>query len=120
MQIPCVHFFWYYPWDLRFSADQTPLEFDFQVKGRSWGAPEDIAKGQRQVRGAGPGLEKRQCTLQICLSADLAGKQPKPCLLMRGGGRISALERESYNDGVVVIFQKCAWFDREVAKAWVT
>ena len=66
----------------------------------------------------GAGLEKRQCSLQVCFSPDA------DCcctgFLFRGTGkRISADEKAAYHPSVDVYWQQCAWVDREVAVQWV-
>ena len=108
-----------YDWAHRYSANQTPLEFDFSSKGKSWYNAEDIEAGNYQIVGPGSGLAKRQATLQLCYSCNLTQPQPRPCVLFRGLGRISALERAAYAPGVKVLWQAKAWFDREVAEQWI-
>ena len=49
------------------------------------------------VRGSVSGSEKRQATLQICVSGDLSKSQPDLCIILRGSGtRISELEQAHY------------------------
>ena len=52
-----------------------------------------------------PGLEKRQCTLQICFRPE--GKQPRISVIFCGLGKpISAVEKASWHPDVDVYFQK--------------
>src|SRR3546814_20678810 len=57
-----------------------------------------------------PGLEKRQCTLQLCCRAD--GSQPKGAIIFRGTGkRVSKLEQEMWDQRVDVYWQANAWVE---------
>ena len=70
------------------------------------------------VSTPGSGLEKRQCTLQVCFSAE--DNLIKIEIIFRGTGqRISKIEKESYHAGVDVYFQKNAWADLEFSLEWV-
>ena len=51
----------------RFTRDQVPLPFDMSG-GRAW----SFDTKSSQTIGAGPGLEKRQATLDLCFSGDLS------------------------------------------------
>ena len=120
----------YLPWQ-RLNVDQVPLPFvndmdyTYEVKGAKRVA----------INQGGPSLSKRQATGQLCFRPveppkpkDAAAlqqyskellKQPAPCILFRGQGNITQEERDAYPEGLVVIFQKCAWVDRLVALDWV-
>ena len=72
------------------------------------------------VSTPGSGLEKRQCSLQVCFSAE--DNQMKIEIIFRGtsgGKRISTVEKQSYHQGVDVYWQKCAWADLEVSLEWI-
>ena len=94
--------------------------------GALWGArplarcsPEDVASGCHKVAGAGAGRDKRECTLQLCFSADLTQPQPRLSIIFRGKGQISAVERSRYPDDVAVLFQPKAWMDRATVRKWI-
>ena len=85
----------------------------------------------------GPSLGKRQATGQVCFRpmvppptgcTDAQARalyhahlkeQPSPCIIFRGQGNITELEREAYPEDLVVLWQAKAWVDRPVAKEWV-
>ena len=66
----------------RFNVDQCPLPFVITTK-RTY---ELVQKGDRYykvwISQPGSGLEKRQCTLQVCFHP--TGKQPKLAIIFRG------------------------------------
>ena len=104
----------------RFNADQVPCQFDFQSSGKSWASPEDLETKSFKIKGAGQNLERRQFTLQICVSADPDQVQPPPCIIFRGtGNRIPVSERAQYADGVHVLWQHVAWMDRPTMAQWL-
>ena len=105
----------------RFNVDQSPLPFAIDTK-KTYERIEPKNKENRNknvwVSQPAPGLEKRQCTLQICFRPD--GQQPKIAIIFRGQGkRLSAVEKESWHPDVDVYFQKNAWADTEFCVNWV-
>ncbi|KAK3277022.1 hypothetical protein CYMTET_14945 [Cymbomonas tetramitiformis] len=81
-------------------------------------------KGSKEVwinTPSGSSLEKRQCTLQVCYAADARGRaQCRLALIFRGlGQRITALEKESWDERVDVYFQANAWADRDFCLKWL-
>jgi hypothetical protein len=110
-----------------FSLDQVPLPFasDDPI------TLEYIGTRRVWIKQLGSGLEKRQCTLQLCIRP--IGKQCEPCLLFRGAasfkpkkdGDKSQLQkaRESeeaeYDPDVFVVWQKKAWADLAASLVWV-
>ena len=66
----------------------------------------------------GAGIDKRQCSLQICFSPE--GKQHPLGIVFRGAEkRISQDERSFLHKDVHVLFQENAWVDTKVAVDWV-
>ena len=57
----------------RFTRDQIPLPFDL-CGGKAWYHDSKTS----QCISAGPGLDKRQATLDLMLSGDLSEEQPPP------------------------------------------
>ncbi len=97
------------------NVDQSPLPFAF-LSGKTY-----ESKGQKDVwvRGAGSGLDKRQCTLQAAVSADGVNRF-KPVIVFRGTGqRIKASEKQSYDSRVITRFQEKAWVDEAEMKWWI-
>jgi hypothetical protein len=87
--------------------DQSPLAFEF-LKGRTlaW-------RGDRTVtlKGAKSGWDKRQCTLQIYVSADGVDRC-KPLLMFKGGVKEDSrrrAKRKKYHHSVIVIFNEKAY-----------
>lgn len=99
-----------------FNVDQVPLPFvvddgitmDFVGAERVW------------VKQLGSGLDKRQCTLQLCIRAE--GEQPKPCLIFRGQPhkrtKDQKEEAKGYDSDVYVLWQKSAWADGATCLKW--
>jgi hypothetical protein len=102
-----------------YDVDQVPLPFastntrtlEYAGTKRVW------------IKGAGSGLEKRQCTLQLLIRAE--GRQPKPCLIFRGnpspkGHHLKLREEEAkhYDEDVRVMWQRKAWADTDTCVAW--
>ena len=65
----------------------------------------------------GNGLDKTQCTLQLCISPD--GECIPPAVIFRGKGNISEKERNAYDKRMHVYWQQNAWMDGAVAQSWV-
>lgn len=104
----------------RLNVDQSPLPFAVTTK-RTY---EYIGEGEEQrnhkvwISQPGSGLDKRQCTLQVCFRP--TGGQPKIGIIFRGTGkRISADEKEAYHPDVDICFQENAWADTNVSVEWV-
>ena len=104
----------------RLNVDQSPLPFAVTTK-RTY---EYIGEGEEQrnhkvwISQPGSGLDKRQCTLQVCFRP--TGGQPKIGIIFRGTGkRISADEKEAYHPDVDIYFQENAWADTNVSVEWV-
>jgi hypothetical protein len=64
----------------------------------------------------GSGLEKRQCSLQVCLRGD--GEQPRMAIIFRSKGRLTPEEKAAWSPEVDVYFQKNAWADTAVSVEW--
>lgn len=62
----------------RFTRDQVPLPFDL-TGGKAWF--HDLKTSQ--TVSAGAGLDKRQATLDLMISGDLASEQPDPALIFK-------------------------------------
>ena len=79
----------------------------------------DVGRHDRVWVGQpGSGLEKRQCTLQLCLSPE--DNHVKAEIIFRGTGkRISPHEKAAYHKDVAIFWQKNAWADTEVSVEWV-
>ena len=76
-------------------------------------------KGGKRVRISQPssGLEKRQCTLQLCFGP--GERVYKPVVIFRGTGkRINAVEKAAWHKGVEVYWQACAWADSAFCNSW--
>ena len=102
------------------NVDQVPLPFsstdpvtlEFIGVKRVW------------IKQPGAGLDKRQCTLQLCIRA--LGEQPKPVLIFRGMARHKrqcdrdkrAAEEAQYDTDCYVLWQKKAWADTDTCIAW--
>jgi hypothetical protein len=84
--------------------DQSPLSFELTSTGRTYDH-----KGNNTVflKGGPGGWEKRNCTLQIAVTAD-GHMNIKPLLMYAGkpgaGNRTRQLEVKEYHKGVDVIF----------------
>ena len=64
------------------------------------------------VSNPGSGLEKRQCTFQVCFSAE--DNSTRIEIVFRGksdGKYINEIEKQSYHKGVNVYWQANAWMD---------
>ena len=70
------------------------------------------------VRHPGSGLEKRQATLQLCLSPE--DNHVKAEIIFRGTGKcIKSHEKAAYHKDVAIFWQKNAWADTDVCVEWV-
>ena len=78
----------------------------------------DQHKEKVWISQPGSGLDKRQCSLQVCVRPK--GTQPRLGIIFRGKGlRISDAERNSYHKDVNVYFQENAWADTKFSVKWV-
>jgi hypothetical protein len=99
---------------MRYNADQVPFNLDNSGR-RTYVKPQlDVA-----VITGQPGSEKRFGTLQVCLHAGKYSVQPPLTIIFRGK-REDYFERERhlYHPDVCVLFQKCAWMDKQMAMRW--
>ena len=109
-----------YPLRCRFNVDQIPLAFDMGA-GTTW---ETTGVKRCWIKKHLAGLDKRFCTIQLCISseANLQGKQPvKICIIFRSnskGRRIKKSEIARYDRRVAILWQKKAWADRETCLEW--
>ena len=105
----------------RFNVDQSPLPFAIDTK-KTYERIEPRNPENRYkkvwIQQPGSGLEKRQCTLQVCFRPN--GEQPRIAIIFRGQGkRITEAEKDSWHKDVDVYFQKCAWADTNFCVEWV-
>ncbi|MEO0683927.1 MAG: hypothetical protein AAFY76_02490 [Cyanobacteria bacterium J06649_11] len=102
----------------RFNVDQSPLPFAVETK-RTY---EIIEKKQSKnhkvwISQPGSGLDKRQCTLQVCFRP--TGEQPRIAVIFRGKGKLGDDEKKAWHQDVDVYFQQNAWADTEFSLKWV-
>ena len=103
-----------FPPEFRFNVDQSPCPFVFDSSRTYHHITEDQHNEKVWISQPGAGLDKRQCSLQICFSTE--GKQPPLGIVLRGAGkRISEDDHSSWHKDVHVFFQENAW----VAVDWV-
>ena len=82
----------------RFNVDQSPMPFAIDSKRtyHLYEPGEDQNKSKVWISQPGSGLDKRQCTLQICFRPE--GQQPKIAIIFRGKGkRISQDEKDAWH-----------------------
>jgi hypothetical protein len=101
----------------RYHMDQIPLPFVFESKRTLH------LKGESDVpirHPHGSGLEKRQCTVQLCIRAE-GPQHVRPMLIFRGLGQVSRSELDFYAamTDIVVVWQPKAWADRRVMMDWL-
>jgi hypothetical protein len=97
--------------------DQSPLAFEF-LKGKTY-----AKRGERTIllKGAKSGWDKRQCTLQIYVSADRVACC-KPLMMFKGkpkGDYRRRAEAKKYHPSVVVIFNEKAYANTSNLIDWV-
>ena len=63
-------------------------------------------------------LDKRQCTLQLCIHTEEPQNIP-PAVIFRGEGNVPASEKAAYDKRVHVYWQTNAWLESELALEWV-
>lgn len=102
----------------RFNVDQVPLPFAIDTKTTYEEPAPKANRKDHKVHLAIPssGLDKRQCSLQVCFSP--VADKCRIAIIFRGKGKVTKDERLAYHKGVDVYFQKCAWVDREIACQW--
>ncbi len=103
----------------RLNVDQSPLPFACDVKRiyHMFDSDEDKKMSKVRISQPGSGLDKRQCTLQICFSP--VGQQPQLAIIFRGKGkRISDDEKAAWHEDVDVYFQENGWADTAFSVEW--
>lgn len=106
--------------DRRLNVDQVPLPFAID-KSKTYILP--VPTSERRdyrtwVSTSGSGLDKRQCTLQICFSP--GNTKIKIAIIFRGKGkRITDDELKAYHRDVDVYWQTNAWADTEFSVNWI-
>ena len=89
--------------ECRLNVDQSPSPFVFDSNRTYHQSTEDQVNEKVWILKPGAGLDKRQCSLQICFSSE--GKQPPLGIVFRGAGkRISEDERSYWHKDVHVFF----------------
>ena len=104
----------------RFNVDQSPLPFCVNMKKTYHKF--DEGKSHRHdkvwISQPGSGLDKRQCTLQVCFRP--TGVQPKLAIIFRGTGkRLSDDEKMAWHPDVDIYFQENSWVDTAFSMDWV-
>lgn len=101
----------------RINVDQSPMPFAMNPK-RTYELVEENGRYHKVwIAQPGNGLEKRQCTLQVCFNP--AGDQPRLAIIFRGKGkRISDEEKLAWHKDIDVYFQENAWADTEFSVKW--
>ena len=86
------------------NVDQSPLPFAVNMKRTNHRFEEGANPRQEKVwiSQPGSGLDKRQCTLQVCFSP--VGPQPKLGIIFRGKGKLSQEEKDSWHPSVDIFF----------------
>ena len=103
----------------RFSVDQVPMPFAIDSKTTYKVNLSKAEKGDHGVWVANPGsgLDKPQCTLQVCISPE---SKVRIASIFRGSGkRISGDEINAYHSDVDVYWQEKAWADIKFSVEWV-
>ena len=104
----------------RFDVDQVPLPFAIdKSKTYDLHVPTAERRDYRTwVSTPGSGLDKRQCTLQICFSP--GDTKIRIAIIFRGKGkRITDDELKAYHKDVDIYWQTNAWADTEFSVNWV-
>ena len=78
---------------------------------------EDQVNEKVWISQPGAGLDKRQCSLQICFRSE-GNRPPLGIVFRRAGKRISEDERSSWHKDVYFFFQENARVDTKVAVDW--
>ena len=100
----------------RLNLDQVPLPFVLDNK-TTYETP--LGRNEKcWIACPGSGLDKRQCSLQICFSPE--NNQVRTEIIFRGTGKnIKQMEKRSYHKSVDVFWQRNAWADTQVSCEWV-
>ena len=90
---------------MRYNLDQVPMAFCLQTNNTY--EKGDVGRYERVwCANPGSGLDKRQCTLQVCFSPE--NNQLKIEVIFRGSGqRIKAQEQAAYHRSVDVYWYVC-------------
>ena len=103
----------------RFNVDQVPMPFAIDSK-RTYEV--NLPKGEKRdhrvwIANPGSGFEKRQCTLQVCISPE---SKVRIAIIFRGSGkRISSDEIKTYHPDVDIYWQDNTWADTKFSVEWV-
>ena len=100
----------------RLNVDQVPLPFSLDCD-KTYEVPSVGKYDKVWIRQPGAGLEKRQCTLQLCFSPD-AKMKIKPSIIFRGQGKVSKNEIDAYHQDVDIYWQGSAWADSNFCSEW--
>ena len=103
----------------RFNVDQVPMSFAIDTKSTyEVNVPKEDRRNHRVwVAHPGSGLEKRQCTLQVCTSPEC---KVRIAIIFRSSEkRISSDEIKAYHPDVDVYWQGNAWADTTLSVEWV-
>lgn len=97
--------------------DQVPLPFALD-KTTTYESKEIGHDDKVWVATPGSGLDKRQCTLQMCFSPE--DNNCRIDIIFRGSGkRIADEEKQLYHKDVDVYWQKNAWADLDFSLEWI-
>ena len=110
-----------WPMKNRWSLDQVPAGFFAPTSTYE-------LKGARRVHIASNGSadSHRECTLQVCIRAYKNSSlprhgQPKLVIAFKGKGkRISDVEKNQYNENVIVMWDPKAWYNSKMCNEWAT
>ncbi|CEP03512.1 C2H2-type domain-containing protein [Plasmodiophora brassicae] len=96
-----------------FNFDEVPLPFVSDGDRRT---VDDVGAKRVWIRQPGPGDEKRQATLFLCIGAD-CDVQPRPHVIFRGKGTqiLRGDEPNQWDSRVSVHFQENGWVDTKTA-----
>ena len=97
----------------RFNVDQVPMPLPMTTKQLR----KSIYRKPKSVTYPGSGLDKCQCTLQVCISPE---SKVRIAIIFGGSGkRISAYEIKVYDPDVDVYWLEKAWADTKFSVKWV-
>ena len=103
-----------WPPNRRYNVDQVPCPFVIN-QDQTY---EERGSTSVWISQPGSGLDKRQCTLQLCIQPQEPQKIP-PAVIFRGKGNVSPIEKAAYHKNVHVYWQNNAWMDGVVAMDWI-
>eukprot|EP00112_Aurelia_sp_Birch-Aquarium-sp1_P024456 Seg7753.1 transcript_id=Seg7753.1/GoldUCD/mRNA.D3Y31 product="hypothetical protein" protein_id=Seg7753.1/GoldUCD/D3Y31 len=98
----------------RFNVDHVPCPFVID-NNKTY---EEEGTKNVWISQPNDGLDKRQCTLQLCISPEEVQRIP-PAVIFRGKGKVKSAEKTQYDKRVHVYFQEKGWMDGKVALEWV-